>query len=251
MGPTDSISVLGHLCTQDIILADPGGRVQLILICKHHSADDNTPFPKALRWLPFPLFEAQHYARYMPVPYEALSMGLELKQRCAAIQNEQAHASDALRDSLRDSGGSLRASTLTEQSKHLQRRKSIDQQLSDQNTATDAPLQAVPCVFEEAWNALRWTRWVVHEMCLNDDDEVASWLAKRMGERSSVCEDSTLPFHRRLERHTSLYQKALSTLAAQVEASRAELAQLSEVMHGAEHDNGALPVARRKLSFTT
>lgn len=255
MGPTHSISALGHLCTKDIILADPDGRVQLVLICKHHNAIDDTAFPKDLRWIPFPLFEAQHFARYMPEPYDALVMGLDLKQRCAAVQDKRAHASDALRDSLRDSIGSLRASTLAEQSNLSKLRTSSDQK--PQRILVEIPLQTDLCVLEEAWNALRWTRWVVRTMCLNDASEVTAMIVKRIGERRSSrrpseSESSMLPFRKRAEHHKSLYKTTLSSLAGHAEASRTKLAQLSVVIHGIEHDDeNDVPVARRKLSYET
>ena len=102
-GAIESVDSLGELHKAEIILADPKGQVQLLLVCKHHELGcgpqpspslppphasvrtkrrpshgrcvwhvhfwarrTETIFPSSLAWQPFPIFEARHFNWFAP-----------------------------------------------------------------------------------------------------------------------------------------------------------------------------------------
>ena len=87
---SESLSTLGELNAEGVVLPDPAGKVQLIVVSKHFDAtnvDSELQFPKGMRWQPFNIFEAEHFQRYIPELFSMISFGKVITQNALSIQS--------------------------------------------------------------------------------------------------------------------------------------------------------------------
>ena len=186
-GASDSLAALGEMYTKEIVMADTSGKVQIIVILRHHTAaEQQVQYPKPMRWHPFNVFEAELFQSYMPKVHNAIVAGKELLHRGLAMQtnlNFVAITNGGDGKELRDSAASLRGSGEASafdgkdvSSIRASLRKSLRSslRLSDREaqvrrslcqTTARTCIQVIAPTDEEAlhsaWSRLRWTKHVV------------------------------------------------------------------------------------------
>jgi len=261
LGAVAMLSSLGQLYTPEIILADPSGSVQLLLVCNHCDVGSEEQFPKALRWTPFTLFEAHLYRTLMPTPHDALSVCKDLVRKGASMEfTLRKSGSDALRDSLRGSGEALRTSSLSNHSASSK----VARGPALTTSVLGMPLRTFDeeedeRALNELWESLRWTKRVVLQSCLRGHED---FFGKGTPlDIKPTLDRRVLPPKQRMEQHVRVYQETLAALMARNEQTHKKMEQLTgmlaadgscETMITIEGDKTTPPAAaRRKLSFTS
>jgi len=250
-GAVASLASLGSLYDCEIILADPQGRSQLLVVCDHLHVANVEQFPKEFRWTPFPLFEAQFFANSLPVAHEAYCVCRDLALQGGAEEMRLRQGS-ILRNSMRDSGTALRTSALSD--------KSSASLHCSMQTASSVPVfdhMEDERVLSHLWEPLRWTKRVVLESCRSSYDAMIN--VQVMTE--STIDQSPMQPKQRAERHVRVYQEALAALKARAQQTRKKIEQLvavaplesnagdEEKKTSIEENKSASPAAR-KLSYT-
>ena len=249
-GAVESLDSLGTLHKDKIILADPGGRVQLVLICKHHDLGVSESFPNTLHWQPFPIFEANHYNLFAP---QLLMETCEAKDM--VLKGLAVHATLCSRhvsNSLRGSGGGIRGSCSESLRGSTYGRGSC--YASDTSLdVTDSPSAQSQCelrvealppfnaaeeekAVRDAWDAVRWTRHAVLNACAHQvsnlshlqDWNMGRGLAAAIGNVTASM-NRTSP-EQRMADHAAAYNKALGDLRRCTNRLHGEVDHLQAVL---------------------
>ena len=251
---TASLAALGGLFKQEIVLADPEGKVQLLLMCRHYSVEGAEEFPSSLQWHPLPFFEARHYAKFTPSRVQATSLGKALVFKSNELQS--AVAKPMLRDSdLRSSGGSSCPSMHSSVLSHPMAREAL--KLSGLSSVLDGgneggisnlyasaasllgqplPPDVGECFNDvlqteltEAWEPLRWTKRVVLAVC-----RVSDLRLSQDGESVKEADNYKCPTasaQQRVKDHVRTHREVAQQLGAAVGRLRKSIKQLEAAVH--------------------
>ena len=171
-GAAESLRAVGVLFKDEIILADPAGKVQLVVLYRHLTLGEAETFPSRMQWTPFPIFEARCFQRFMPTALDSICMGkdLALQAQCLRLQQLQCLHTSHLRGS-----GSSRGSCDSNRGSRLSSYDATSAQYAnlfetDINLAIKSSTVAVSDheegrVVRDAWEPLRWTGRVVLAAC--------------------------------------------------------------------------------------
>ena len=232
-GAVQSLEALGELYTSEIVLADGGGKVQLLIVSRHHDASEPELYPKGIRWQPFNIFEAEHLAHLLPELCGAVCTAKELLHMGLAIQSNlncmtlQSTPGAGLRGSaaLRSSGASS-----------FDGKASFDNSLRDSSTNEGnvdlcaANDQVEVKIIEpkddqslqDAWDRMRWTKRVMRSVCADRLDDFGF----QSTPATQLHTTNTKPPKQRAEAHVRAYQESLEAVQTTVKQLSDKLEQL-------------------------
>lgn len=244
-GAAESLAALGGLYTKEIILADPEGKVQLIVVARHLDASQTEAFPNTLHWLPVAFFEAHCFRRFLPSVHRAVCISkqvlskaltdqrvLEGKFRMLRVSRTSSHAGSddmnhsGLRDSTQPSAFGRDSHSCVEAPPPCKQ----DWGAMLCNTAITENIfgQADEKALDEIFRSLRWTQRVVLTACAEwlSGDRLRTSRMSKMNPNQSL-DHKVCTAKQRMQQHAKAYQgtvKALrnNTLQMRKRATRIE-----------------------------
>ena len=248
-GAAESLESLGTLHKSEIVLAEPQGKVQLLLVCKHYELGDADAFPSTLQWQPFSVFEARHFNSFAPKVLQKVGLAKDLSLEAQFLHTAlySLHVSH-----LRGSGGSEQDSSM--RSSCAPRSSSYVPNLGDADPAAIAAtaelraleLASLPAfdsaeeekTLREAWDAIRWTRRLVLSTCVQSQMHSSDWnmgrgLSAALGSvASGNAKKNVESPQQRLAEHVESHRKVIGNLEKCIERLRRSVAQLEAASSG-------------------
>ena len=232
-GAIECLGSLGQLYKKEVVIADPEGKVHLLIVCKHYTFAGLDTFPSSMTWHPFPICEARVFRHFWPIAQQKLSTGKDLLLSVSTLQ-ERTLGSRLRGSNLRSSGssaagGSLRGSRLSCRSSmnqssftEITARVECDSNLGLVMRPTPTTLVTMNeqerVALQEAWDPLRWTKRVVLTM-VSEGLALAregmpvppTGLQGTSGSDAKVCK---LSAQQRIDLQTGTYKQVLQDLDA-------------------------------------
>lgn len=240
------LATLGNLYVQEIVHADPEGKVQFIVIGKHFNDSDATDagIPTSMRWTPISIFEEEHFRRFVPQMHNAVSTGRDVLvkaldkqqklERCYLRNDLRASAapsqtgSDAMHQSgLHDSNqASMLASAVQGEQGNRTSKGGLKTGLS---MLVKSPmfLQGVfgkddETELDKAWEALRWTKRVTNTFCVVD-------FGSTNAKPAMVSLAASAP-KQRLQYHAKLYNTTTKALDGKIKQMKKRVETVNKLL---------------------